>query len=649
MAIAKMHHFKLYFLKSLNDKFLDFLQDFGDVHINNLTQEGELLEAGLDYLSEPAEALDVKDELIKVESVINVLSKYQEKLGTIEALKVGNKNYSYEELMEKGAKIDISEISKNVGELQLQIEDKQKRINELKEEIADLKPWINLKLSSKDIRNTKNVSYFTGYVISPQFDALLDDVNKLDYSIVEKVGEQDKNTYILAIVSNEEKDKLIEILRKYSFFEEKVNSSKSPVEEIRTKEGDINELVNQIKKIESRFSENVAELDQLKLRYEYLNQIEKKYSQTNNFLTTKNVSLIDGYVKSSDAKVFAEKLEDSFRGEYFLEIEEADKNNPNVPTLLENKGVIADFEPITEMYAMPRYNEIDPTPFLAPFYWFFFGMMIADIGYGLLLLIGTFIVLKFNLSDKMRKNIKFFHYLSYSTIIWGLIYGSFFGGIIKLPGLLDPTVDYIAVLVLAIVLGTIHMFLGLGLKAYVMIRDGKPLDAFYDVGTWFMVLVAALYIILANVLGLPFGNIAKYIMILGMVLIVLFTGREAKSPVARFASGAYNLYGISSWLGDFVSYLRLMALGLAGGFIGLAINMICGTMAAGGIVGIVFAVVLFVGGQIFNLALSALSAYVHTLRLTFVEFFGKFYEGGGKKFDRVRNETKYINIKKQEE
>lgn len=649
MAIAKMHHFKLYSLKSLNNNLLSFLQDYGDVHINNLTEEGELLESGLEYISEPEESLLVRDELTVIESVINTLEKRKESVGTIESLRVGNKNYTYEEVMELGSKIDISDVTKRIDSLQRLEEDKHKEISDIKTQIAELKPWVNLKLSSDEIKNTRNVSYITGYILTPQYDAMVNEVSKLQYSHIEKVGEYDKNTYILAIAENSERRDLNEILRRYSFFSDSFKSEKNPVEEIRKKEKEIEKLNSEIKDIDNEFKANVTELDNLKLRYEYLNQIDKKYKTTNNFLSTKYVNVIDGYLKSKDAQNFQNQLEEHFPGEYFIEIEPAAKEDPNVPIVLENNKIIEAFEPLTEMYSMPRYDEIDPTPFLAPFYWFFFGMMIADIGYGLLLLIGTFVLLRFNLSNSMRKNIKFFHYLGYSTVIWGVIYGSFFGGIIPLPALIDPAADYMSVLIIAIVLGAIHMFLGLAMKAYMLIRDGKPVDAFFDVGSWFLLLFGAIYMIVGPMLGLPGGNIGKWVMILGMALIVLFTGRDAETPVGRFASGAYNLYGLSSWVGDFVSYLRLMALGLAGAFIGVAVNMIVGTMAGGGIVGLIFAIGIFIFGQLFNLALSALSAYVHTLRLTFVEFFGKFYEGGGKKFDRVRNETKYINIKKQEE
>lgn len=646
MAIAKMHHFKLYFLRSLNSEFLDFLQDFGDVHLKDLTEETELLDSGLEYFSEDEAILDVREEIGEIESAINLLSSYQEKKSGLKNLQEGNKNYSYEDLMTKGAQLDFTRFLLNLSNLNNSIENKKKIIERIENEILDLKPWIDLKVPSKAIEKTKHVNFITGYILSAQYESLKEDLKDFQYGLVERVGQDDKNSYILAIVEESELSKMTELLRKYSFYEETVKTEKNPAQDIKAKEKEIETLNNEIKEIENKYRSMTEDLDNLKLRYEYLKQVEKKLASVDNFLATKKVSVIEGYVASKNADIFQRRLRKNFPKDYYLEISEADKDDPNVPIELENNKFVSVFEPLTEMYSMPRYNEVDPTPFLAPFYWLFFGMMIADAGYGLLLLIGTYVLLRFNLSDSMRKNIKFFNYLGYSTILWGLIYGSVFGGAIEIPQLIDPAGDYMTVLIISIALGAVHMFLGMAMKAYVLIRDGQSIDAFFDVFSWYMVLLGAIYMILAGPLSLPGRNIAKYIMIAGMLIIVFFTGREAKSPVGRIASGAYNLYGISSWLGDFVSYLRLMALGLAGGFIGVAINMIAGTVASSGIVGIIFAAVIFVGGQLFNLALSALSAYVHTLRLTFVEFFGKFYEGGGKKFNRVRKETKYINIKK---
>ena len=646
MAIAKMHHFKLYFLRSLNNEFLDFLQDFGDVHLKDLTEETELLDSGLEYFSEDEIILDVREEIGEIESAINLLSSYEEKKSGLKNLQEGNKNYSYEDLMQKGAQLDFTSFLLNLSNLNNSIENKKKIIERIENEIHELKPWIDLKLPSKAIEKTKHVNFITGYVLSAQFESLKEDLKDFQYSLVERIGQDDKNSYILAVVEESELSKMIDLLRRYSFYEEAVKTEKNPAQDIRAKEKEIETLNNEIKEIENKYRSMAEELDNLKLRYEYLNQVEEKLASVDNFLATKKVSVIEGYVNSKNADNFQRRLNKNFPKDYYLEMNEADKDDPNVPIELENNKFVSVFEPLTEMYSMPRYNEVDPTPFLAPFYWLFFGMMIADAGYGLLLLIGTYVLLRFNLSDSMRKNIKFFNYLGYSTILWGLIYGSVFGGAIEIPQLIDPAGDYMTVLIISIALGAVHMFLGMAMKAYVLIRDGHSIDAFFDVFSWYMVLIGAIYMILAGPLSLPGRNIAKYVMIAGMLIIVFFTGREAKSPVGRLASGAYNLYGISSWLGDFVSYLRLMALGLAGGFIGVAINMIAGTVASSGLVGIIFAAVIFVGGQLFNLALSALSAYVHTLRLTFVEFFGKFYEGGGKKFNRVRKETKYINIKK---
>lgn len=652
MAIANMHHFKLYSMKSLTDEMLSFLQDYGDVHIKNLTEHSELLDSGLEYTSEPTEIVGIRDEISELETLIKLISRHEEKAGALESLKRGNKNYTYSELMEKGALVKIEDISKEVRSLQRQSDEKEAKIKEIQNQITELRPWTNLKLSSNEISNTRNVDYVTGYIITTQFEAFMEDVKELEFTHVEKVGEYDKNTYILAITLKEERTELNKVFRKYSFFTDEVKSEKNPVQEIEDKKDEIAELRKSRNSLENNLSKYVNRLDELKLRYEYLSQIEKTLEVSNSFLSTKRVNFVDGYVTSKEADNFRQMLESKFPQEVYIEMEPADRDDPEVPIVLENNKILQAFEPLTEMYAMPKYNEIDPTVFLAPFYWLFFGMMIADIGFGILILLGTWMIKRFNLSDSMRRNINFFHYLGYSTILWGIIYGSFFGGIIEFQPelrLIDPASDYMAVLIISVILGGFHMFLGLGISGYLLIRDGKYIDAFYDVGSWFLVLIGAIYWIVSDPLNLPYGNIGLYTMFLGMAIVLLFTGRDAKSPVGRIASGAYNLYGISSWVGDFVSYLRLMALGLSGAFIGVAINMIARTVAGSGIGGLVFAIIIFAGGQVFNLALSALSAYVHTLRLTFVEFFGKFYTGGGKKFEKVRNKTKYINIKKQEE
>ena len=169
------------------------------------------------------------------------------------------------------------------------------------------------------------------------------------------------------------------------------------------------------------------------------------------------------------------------------------------------------------MYSMPKYNEIDPTPLLAPFYIIFFGMMVADAGYGTLVLLGSAIILKFfKLDEEKEKMIKFFFWLSIPTIAFGLLFGSFFGDILGLKAIINPIDDINKVLVASLAMGVIQIFFGLGIKAYMLIRDGDPLGAFYDVGSWVMALVGAGLFLGGGALGLPAAtvSISKYVMII---------------------------------------------------------------------------------------------------------------------------------------
>ena len=267
--------------------------------------------------------------------------------------------------------------------------------------------------------------------------------------------------------------------------------------------------------------------------------------------------------------------------------------------------------------------------------------------YGLILLGLTIFLMK---SKKVMPNnksmAKFLFILSFSMIIWGFLYGSFLGNFIELPAVLDANRNITELLVLSLIFGLIHLFYGLGVQAYMKIRDGHLKDTIYDVFFWYMTLGGIIVLLAAGSLNIgPTGKtIAKVIMIIGMVGIVLTGGRESKGIGGKIAGGLFSLYDISGYIGDFVSYTRLMALGLSGGFIGLAINLIV-EMLWGNIAGKIVGIVVFVGFHAFNIFLSVLSAYVHTSRLTYVEYFGKFYEGGGEAFEGFQPQPEYIRIK----
>ena len=316
-----------------------------------------------------------------------------------------------------------------------------------------------------------------------------------------------------------------------------------------------------------------------------------------------------------------------------------------VPVKLKNGLPSKTFESVTEMYSLPKYNELDPTPLLVPFYLIFFGMMVADVGYGLTMFAVAFCAIKFLKLDKKNQDFaRFFLYLSIPTTIIGLIYGSFFGDAVKIPGLISPTEDVNTLLVASLVFGVVQIFFGLGIKAYALIKSGKPKDALYDSGSWLITLISIG--LLAGSMMLGWSPIIKYIsiagMAVGMIIIVLTGGRAEKTKGAQIGQGLYALYGITGYIGDLVSYTRLMALGLAGGCIASALNLLMQSLTG---FWVILIPVVFILAHVFNLLLSLLGAYVHTARLQYVEYFSKFYEGGGKAFTPFKASEKYMNLK----
>lgn len=639
-----MTKFNLISFDEKRQALLDELQRFEYVHFSDTSDLRE--EKDLENVELPLPIRENEEELSQVKWLISLLEPRADKKGTLKSLKEGLDWYSVDELKEKGSAIDIGPLHQDLEEKVEKIESKDQEIKSLRTSLDDLKPWKTLETSISELSSTSRVKVLTGTIPVRRFDEASRAVEDLDDVYLELVSKDSKNAYVIGIILNESYNEAIEALRQKGFNNASIPGKKKPSEEMKDLEEKIEGLKEDIKSLEEGISSKTDRLEDLKLRYEYLANKKLELSAAEKFVDLEGIDYIRGYIPTNRVSEFTDSLSKLLGSYYYIELEEANKKDDSTPVLLENNKLVEPYQSLTSMYSTPKYSEVDPTPFFFIFYWVFFGMMVADFGYGALMAIITGIALKtFNLSESMRSSVKFFFMLSISTMIWGLIYSSAFGNPLPYEPLID-TSNYVGMLILSIVMGAVHLFFGLGVKAYMYIKDGKVKDAIYDVVFWYMTLVGVALVLLGatGVVSATLKTVGLVIMIIGMVGIILFAGRQAKSLPARLVLGVYDLYGISSWVGDFISYSRLMALGLSGGFIAMAINMII-DMMPDGIVGIIAGVVIFLIGHAFNIFLSYLSAYVHDIRLTYVEFFGKFFEGGGKAFEKFRNKTKYINLK----
>lgn len=648
MAIVKMSKFSLFAFDSEREDLLHELQKFKYVHFLDQEENESLKDEGLKNISVSEKVVAINEEITKVRYGIDLLSKYFERDSGIKAMQKGKENFDFMSFEKKAKEIDYLPLYAQLRELNTKKEALNQEASKLNTLVDELTPWTKLNTSIKSLNSFRQTEVNMGTVPKKLKEKLQSDLLSTQYTYLEILSEDKDNLYILALYSKSEEEMVEEILRNNSFTKARLSIEGRPIEEITRLNKELNAIEEDLRSLENEIKGLSNNLPDLELVYDYLMNKKLRIASSEKFLMTENVNVIKGYVPEKMITEFTEKIKKVLGKVYYLDIKEAELDDPEVPTLLENSKFAKSFESLTGMYALPKYNEIDPTPLLAPFYLIFFGMMAADVAYGLIMLIGTVFVLKtFNLSESMKQSIKFFFYLSFSVIFWGFLYGSFFSGIIPLPGLFDPAVDYNSLLILSIIFGLIHIFFALGISAYINIRDGRVKDAIFDVGFWYMALIGAIVYLLGMVVTLPSvaRTIAMVVMVLGMLGIVATGGRDAQSIGGKIGGGIYELYGISGYVGDFVSYSRLMALGLSGGFIAGAVNMMAGMLVNKGIIGIIGAVIIFIGGQMFNLGLSLLGAYVHTIRLTFVEFFGKFYEGGGKDFDLFISKPKYVNLK----
>ena len=655
MAIVKMSKFDLVVFAEQRAKVLKKLQKFKEVNFVDIElhdENGELSKDAVEGVTKYVnneELTHIDERLYQLSNAISLIKKYDERKTRLRDVIHGNENYTFDELAKKVLSYDWKKVSLELNKIGTQYSQIKSEISKKYMRYDEIDLWERLDVNPKELKNLKKVNTFLGTVPIKLKGTFIDGISKLDKTYYEELKIVKDEVYYLVIssIDENEKEKLTEVFRNSSFTVENLDIDAVPQDYKNGLQKEISELKKEKRRLKAQIKTYSEDLTDLQAVYEYMQNKKLRIVESEKLAQTENTILIKGWIPTEKVSEFEKVIKDEAGDNYYLTFTDADRDDATVPIKLKNGKVASTFENLTGMYAYPRYNEIDPTPLFTPFYILFFGMMGADVGYGLVLLLATMFVLKVvNLSSQMRKSVKFFFYLSFSVIFWGLLYGSYFGATI--PGmwrLVDPASQYNDLLIGSIVFGVVHIFVGLAIKAYMLIRDGKSLEAVYDVLFWYMALIGGMLFLIFKLMNLSavVANVSMWVMIAGMAGIVLTGGREAKGVGAKLGGGLYSLYGISSYVGDFVSYSRLMALGLSGGFIASAINMIAG-MIGGNWFGMIFIPLILIAGHLFNMFLSFLGAYVHTSRLMYVEYFGKFYEGGGKPFKDFRTENKYINL-----
>ena len=363
---------------------------------------------------------------------------------------------------------------------------------------------------------------------------------------------------------------------------------------------------------------------------------------------TEQTALIGGWVPvqfMEKTKALLERYGAAYSFEDAVEGDDA-------PVMLVNRRVSRNFESILSMYDLPQYGRFDPTAIMSVFYTIIFGLMFADVCYGAVLVIGCLAGLKLlHLKESMRRFLKMFAICGVSCIIGGVLFGGYFGdlpiailegfgGRENVPTMavwFDMIEDPIMMLLLSLGIGAVHMITAFIIKFIILVRDGHVFDAIADVGSWLVLFAGIGVYFIQSTAGLILVG-------LGIVMLICTQGRQEKNIIMKFLKGIMSLYDIVGYLSDLLSYSRILALSLASAVIASVMNLLStmGGLTVGGI--LLFVFVFFLGHAI-NFFVNILGAYVHTSRLQYIEFFGKFYEGGGRAFAPLEPKSKYVTFK----
>ena len=608
---------------------------------------------------------------IEVEKTIEEIEKTRKKIET--AIEIIKRNIPLKEQKKlnknKLREIDeLKEIEKIKDNLKKEAEDivaKNEKIKELKKEIEKIKnkemllesyKSIDVPLKSLETKNTKIIfGEILGSFKETELEEKLKEILNLTYFKIVKTTKTKTNLFL--VIHKEILEKTKKILLELSFVENKIETKNAPEKEIEILKEDTEKIEEQVENLEKEIEKKSEILDSMKIYVDFLNSRQEKYETIKKLAITKNTFILKGFLNPK----FEEKIKDIITNKFnsYVEVYEEIEDSP---VFFSNNIFVSPVETITKTYSMPSSKDVDPNPIMSFFYYMFFGMMFSDAGYGLILSISTAFFLIFKKSTKEKKNFfRMFFFCGLATTFWGFMYGSFFGDLITTisktyfnrnislnPIFINTTKDPLVLLIFSISLGIFQIVVGILIKTYSLIKQKNIKEAVFCNLNWAITLVGIGFLLSNSILKIKILNLVGIVFAMVGAIITLFFSGYSEKGIIKILKGIINLYGITSYISDILSYSRLMALGIATGVIANVVNILA-IMGGKNFFGTILFILILIVGHSLNFSINILGAYVHTNRLQYVEFFSKFYTGGGKSFSPFAMHTKYFEFSKNKE
>ncbi len=652
MAKVKMQKIEMIALLKDSKSIVERLQRRGVMEIHR-SEDSELLN-----LNTSSIITQFERNMLTAQNALETLNKYSKKKQSLLQSLNGRRLVSTDKFGDSKLFADktfnmcctILDCSKKITDCNSEIT----RLKTLKDTIS---PWVNLDIP-QNFRGTRTTSCYIGTL--PDMHTADDISERLETAEVEVVSSQKEQTCVVVTCHRSDSESVFSSLREMGFVQITGVSKNTPAEEIKILEDKLKDNYRRIADYERKIKDYNGNQEKIEFLIDFITLRKDKYLAINDLEMTDKTVVINGYVPQKYVSGLVEEFEKKYT--VAITVTEPDEDD-DVPVLLENGRFSQPVEAITEMYALPNKQDVDPSAVMAFFYYVLFGIMLSDAGYGLLMVIGTTFVLKrFTVEGNLRRSMRMFQYCGISTLFWGALFGSWFG---DLPQIIasnffgkdigstalwfEPIADPIKMLLFSFGLGILHLFLGLAVNLKKLWNQGNKIDAICEVVPVYITIlgVAPLGMGILSEVSPTLQKIGTYLLIIGVVSILLTAGRSSKNIFMRFFGGIYGLYNVATgYLSDILSYSRLLALGLATGSIASVVNLIA-TMPESKVLKVIMLVAVGIIGHSANMGINLLGAYVHSGRLQFVELFSKFYEGGGRAFKPLKVNTKYIKFEKE--